>query len=131
MNVWIEGKVEILEDEVSVILIDGIPSFFEYEGLYYPTVLLLLHNTPASKYVTVDMGAVKHVLNGANVFAAGIVDADAEISPGSGVYVRDEKYHKPIAVGIALMNGADMVNSKSGAAVKTLHYYGDVITNYS
>ncbi len=127
MDIWPEGKYEMLEDEMDVILVDGVPAFFEYEDRIYPTVLLLLNHPIEERYVTVDMGAVKHVLNGANVFAAGIVDADPKISPGDAVYVRDEKYAKPLAVGIAQMNGEEMVSSRSGVAVKTLHYYGDKI----
>ena len=109
------------------ILLDGLPAFFSHEGKFYPTVILLLNHPIEGSFVTVDMGAVRHVLNGANVFAAGIVDADEEIKVGDAVYVRDEKYGKPLAVGIAQMNGKEMIEGKSGVAVKTLHYYGDKI----
>jgi PUA domain protein len=128
LDVWVDGRYEIVEAERDVILVDGVPAYFEHDGAYYPTVILLLNTGCDKGYVTVDMGAVKHVLNGANVFAAGIVDADSSISPGDGVYVRDEKYGKPLAVGIARMNGEQMKSSKSGVAVETLHYYGDKIT---
>ena len=127
MDLWIDGKYEIVEDDYDVILVDGVPSYFLWEGKYYPTVLLLLQNPPENRYVTVDMGAVKHVLNGANIFAAGIVDADEAIKPGDAVYIRDEKYEKPLAVGIALMDGNVMVSEKKGMAVKNIHHYGDKI----
>ncbi len=130
MNVWVEGNYEIIEDEFTIILVDGVPAYFYHDGAYYPTVILLLNIELNSNYVTVDMGAVKHVLNGAKVFAAGIVEADFNIKEGDAVYVRDEKYHKPLAVGIALMSGEDMVKSKSGTAVMTIHYYGDQISKY-
>ncbi len=110
-----------------MVLVNRKPAFFYYEGRYYPTVNVLLERAPDTRFVTVDMGAVKHVLNGANIFAAGIVDADVSISSGDGVYVRDEKYGKPLAVGIALMSGEEMVREKKGAAVKNIHYYGDKI----
>lgn len=123
----LEGKLEIVENDVTIILKDGEPAYFLYEGRYYPTVLMLLKNPPARYFVTVDMGAVKYVLNGANVFAAGIVDADREIEPGDGVYVRDEKYQKPLAVGIAKLSGEEMIRAKKGIAVKNIHHYGDKI----
>ncbi len=128
MDIWVEGTYEIVEDDQSVILVDGLPSYFFYEGKYYPTVLLLLQHPIDSNYVTVDLGAVKHVLNGANIFAAGIVDADPNMREGDAVYVRDEKYKKALAVGIALMDANEMVSKKSGMAVKNLHYYGDKIS---
>ncbi len=127
MDLWVEGKYEIVEDDFDIILVDGIPSYFLWENKYYPTVLLLLQNPPKGKYVTVDMGAVKHVLNGANIFAAGIVEADEGIRAGDAVYIRDEKYKKPLAVGIALMDGNTMVSEKKGLAVKNIHHYGDKI----
>ncbi len=128
LNLWVDGTFEMLEKELKVILVNGVPSFFFYEGKYYPTVLLLLQNPIEYNYLTVDMGAVKHVLNGANVFAAGIVEADPSIKEGDAVYVRDIKYRKALAVGIALMSGNDMVNLKKGMAVKNIHYYGDKIS---
>ncbi len=132
MDVWVDGTFEIIEDEdLEIVLIDGSPVFFLHGGKYYPTVILLLNRTPQDKYVTVDMGAVKHVLNGANIFSAGIVDADEGIAKGDCVYVRDVKYLKPLAVGIAEMNGKDMVREKKGLAVKSLHHYGDKIFDYS
>ncbi len=129
MDIWPEGEdVEIVEDDLALILFDGVPMFFRYEGRYFPTVLLLLQAVPDRKYVTVDMGAVKHVLKGADVFAAGIVDADPDINEGDCVYVRDEKYRKPLAVGVALMDGKKMVSEKRGKAIRNIHHYGDKIT---
>ncbi len=128
-DIWPEGEnIEIVEGEHILILFDGVPMLFQHDGRYFPTVFLLLQITPDKWYVTVDMGAVKHVLNGADVFAAGIVDADPNITIGDCVYVRDEKYKKPLAVGIALMDGEKMVSEKRGKAVKNIHYYGDRIT---
>lgn len=127
MDVWVDGIYEIVESDYEIILVNGMPAYFLYENKYFPTVILLLENPPAEKYVTVDMGAVKHVLNGANIFAAGIVDADHEIKEDDAVYIRDEKYRKPLAVGIALMDGDSMVREKTGTAVKNIHYYGDKI----
>ncbi len=124
---WKDGTYEILEDDTVIILRDGKPAYFFWEGKYYPTVYLLLEDPPSDYFVTVDMGAVRHVLNGAKIFAAGVIDADSKIEKNSVVYVRDEKYLKPLAVGIALMSGEEMIHSKEGTAVKNLHYYGDKI----
>ncbi len=129
MDIWPEGrKIEIMENKHTVVLFDDIPMLFKYHDYYCPTVLFLLQALPEKFFITVDMGAVKHVLNGADIFAAGIVDADSNIKEGNCVYVRDNKYNKPIAVGIALLNGPEMITEKRGKAVKNIHYYGDEIT---
>ena len=84
---------------------------------------------PTKGYVTVDMGAVKFLYNGADVMAPGIVDADEDIQVDDAVWVRDEKHQKPLAVGIAKMTGTEMKAGSSGKAIKTLHYISDPIWN--
>ena len=131
MDIWIDGNYEIVNSEYTVILVNGFPAYFLHEGKYYPTVILLLNVKHEKNYVIVDMGAVKHILNGANVFAAGIVNADPDIKIGEAVYVCDVKYKKPLAVGIAMMPGNLMPRERDGVAVTNLHYYGDKIATYS
>jgi PUA domain protein len=88
------------------------------------TVRGLLHYRPASRYVTVDMGAVRFVVNGADVMAPGIVEADPVLQPGDWCWVRDEKNRQPLAVGLCLVPGAQMVRGR-GKAVKSIHHLGD------
>ena len=77
--------------------------------------------------VTVDMGAVKFLANGADVMAPGIVAADENIEAGDIVFVVDVMHKKPLSVGEALMDGKAMVEEKKGKAIKTLHFVGDEI----
>jgi len=90
-----------------------------------PTVRRLLVHPATRRHVTVDMGAVPFVYNGADVMAPGIVDADPEIRAGDLVWIRDEKNARPLAVGRALMDGPTMVREEKGKAVETLHHVGD------
>lgn len=76
------------------------------------------------RYITVDRGAVKAILNGADVMAAGVVAAD-KFQKNDLVWVRDELHNMPLAVGIALMSSAEILNLKSGKAVKCVHRVGD------
>ena len=85
----------------------------------------ILKFQPEFRFVTVDMGAVKFVTNGADVMSPGIVDADLDIQVGDLVWVRDVQNKKPLAIGTALMTGPMMIESNSDKAVKTLHYIGD------
>jgi PUA-domain protein len=97
------------------------------DGNAFPSLRGILIAEPTKGYVTVDMGAVKFLYNGADVMAPGIIDADPEIREGDIVWAREEKHGKPLVVGRALMDGKKMVESKSGKAVKTVHSIGDKI----
>ena len=67
--------------------------------------------------------------NGADVMSPGIVDADRETCEGGGVWVRDERNFKPLAIGLALMSGEEMRGADKGKAIKTIHFVGDKIWN--
>ena len=113
-----------------VILVNGEILGFFINDLPFLTVRGLLKYRPDKRYVTVDMGAVKFVYNGADVMAPGILDADKEIQCGDLVWIRDEKNLQPLAVGEALVSGKEMISSKKGKAIKSLHHVGDDIWNY-
>ncbi|HUR70323.1 MAG TPA: PUA domain-containing protein [Candidatus Thermoplasmatota archaeon] len=94
-----------------------------------PTCRLLMQRKPTKRYVTVDMGAIKFVNNGADIMAPGITEADPGIMPGDFVWVRDEKNKVPLAVGEALVPGAQMPRGPKGKAIKNLHRVGDEMWN--
>jgi predicted RNA-binding protein (TIGR00451 family) len=48
-----------------------------------------------------------------------------DIEPGDIVWVRDEKNRKPLAVGQALITGAEMAAKKPGKAIKSMLFVGD------
>lgn len=90
-----------------------------------PTVRALLAHPAKRRHVTVDMGAVPYVYNGADVMAPGITDADPGIREGDLVWVRDERNLRPLAVGRALLDGPTMVREEKGKAIETIHHVGD------
>ena len=93
------------------------------------TVRGILRYGAAKRFVTVDMGAVRFVANGADVMGPGIVDADGSISEGDIVWIRDERNLQPLAVGRALMPASEMVSKPKGKAVASLHCVGDKLWN--
>ncbi len=115
-----------IEDTVFYFL-NQIPIAFAIDNQVMMTIRGILQFHPKNRFVTVDMGAVRFVTNGADVMAPGIIDADDSIEEDMPVWIRDEQHHKPLAVGIALMNGENMIQSSSGKAVKMIHYIGDTI----
>lgn len=96
-----------------------------YEEKPFLTVRGILKYKPEKRAVTVDMGAVPYVTNGADVMGPGIVDADASISEGDLVWIRDIKNKVPLAVGVALRDGKGLAAKEKGKAIKTLHNVGD------
>jgi len=125
-----DEPIELAEaDEWKLILVKGKAMALILGDKPFLTVRGLLAHKPARRFVTVDMGAVKFVANGADIMAPGIVDADAVIGVGDLVWIRDERNKQPLAIGEALISGADMITKESGKAVKSLHHVGDELWN--
>lgn len=133
LGVEIAGPDEPLElaeaDSWRLILVKGKAVGFLAGDRPFLTVRGLLTYKPAIRFVTVDMGAVKFVANGADVMAPGIVDADTSINVGDFVWIRDERNKQPLAVGEALLSGKDMIAAESGKAVRSIHFVGDKLWN--
>lgn len=109
--VYVGGKILAL-------VVDGAP---------FLTVRGLLVYGASKRYVTVDMGAVRFVYNGADVMGPGVVECDPDIRVGDLVWVRDVNNRRPLAVGKALMSGKEMLARPKGKAVKSIHHVGDKI----
>ena len=81
----------------------------------------LLESFPS---VTVDMGAVKFMCNGANVMRPGIKN-HSEFLKDDIVCVIEESQHKYLAVGKSLVNSSEMTKMSKGEIIKNLHYISD------
>ena len=112
---FLERKVLVVNNQVFGV---------QQDGSWFLTVRGLLAYKPQARFVTVDMGAVKFVANGADIMAPGIVEADPAVKEGDWVWIRDERNKQPLAIGRALVPGSAMVRGK-GKAVKSIHYLGD------
>ncbi|MEM3616559.1 MAG: DUF1947 domain-containing protein [Candidatus Bathyarchaeia archaeon] len=120
-------KVEIVEaDFGEVYLINGEPALFKSEENVYPT-LLFKEVFGFLPKVVVDMGALPHICNGADVMAPGILRFEGAFAKGDMVLVVDEKYGKPIAVGEIFCSSEEAVGVKHGVMVKNVHHVGDKI----
>lgn len=120
---------KIALEEYSLILVDGKPLLFEIEGRLFPTVRGALEMELQKRVVTVDKGAIRFVSKGADIMAPGIVAADPEIKEGDLVIIVEETHRKPLAIGKALMIGAEMVEATSGKAIKSITHVGDKLWN--
>lgn len=86
---------------------------------FLPSLELINALKPVEHFLTVDDGAVPHIMNGAKLFGKGVVEVGNDIREGSMVFIKDLK-GKYIAVGKALKNGADLEVSKEGAAAEVI-----------
>lgn len=122
-------NVELVETEyASLFLINGKPFLVKVNERIFPTLVFGEFFRRAPK-VVVDMGAVPHVCKGADVMAPGIVRFEGEFSEGDLVFVVDEKFGKPIAVGEILYDAARAEGVEHGVVVKILHFVGDRVWN--
>ncbi len=111
--------------DYEVVYVNGKILAFLPEGFPFLTVRGLLAYPATRRFVTVDMGAVRFVYNGADVMGPGIVDLDASIKIGDLVWVRDVKNSRPLAVGRALMDAAAMRSKEKGKAIASILHVGD------
>ncbi len=124
-----KDDLELLEDKdqhQKIILLNGKPAFFYHQERVVP-LLKFLQTQELLKKITVDMGALKFILNGADIMRPGIVAVDEDIQKEEPVVIIDEKNKKPIAVGIALVDGKELLALKTGKVIKTIHYVGDAL----
>lgn len=123
-------NAELVDDNgVRVYVVNGEPWFFERQGVLVPHLRLLLRRPSIVKRVTVDMGAVRFLVNGADVMRPGVVAVEEGIVVGDFVVVVDEQHGKALVVGEALFDTAGMLAATGGKVVRALHYIGDRLWN--
>lgn len=122
---FLSKKLEyVVTDEGDFIFVDGEPLLFKFDGKIFPTVKGALKLNPERRRVIVDPGAVKFIINGADVMGPGIIEADPSIKEGDLVIIIEKAHGKALAIGRALTQGSEMPGKK-GKAVKSIHYVGD------
>ncbi|MEM1573750.1 MAG: DUF1947 domain-containing protein [Candidatus Methanomethylicaceae archaeon] len=118
--------IELIEtkDGVKIYLQEGKAiAFLINEEIIPPLREEFLENLPK---VIVDMGAIPHIVNGADVMAPGIRNIN-DVNLEEIVVVIDEKHGKPIAIGKMIMNSKEILEKRKGKAIKNLHYVGDYL----
>jgi PUA-domain protein len=122
----LEDTVDQAESsDMNLVFVNGEVDAFILKGQAFLTIRGLLKYQATKSFVTVDMGAIRFVINGADIMGPGIVEADESIRPGDMVWIRDEKNRKPLAVGQALVTGAEMASKKPGKSIKSILFVGD------
>lgn len=99
---------------------------FFFQQRWIPTLKLLLKNN-ILKTIAVDQGAIKFVINGADIMRPGITRIDDGIVKDEIIAVVDAIHKKPLAVGIALLSGDEIKQAINGKMIKNIHYVGDSV----
>ncbi|KYK35430.1 MAG: hypothetical protein AYK19_02235 [Theionarchaea archaeon DG-70-1] len=116
--------------DINLILVDGNPVFLE-KKVVFPTLKAFLSTDcrTLKRHVTVDMGAVPYVTNGADVMRPGIVDIDESVEAGDFVVITEERHGKPLAIGEALYSSKKIKKMDQGKVIVNIHYVGDKMWN--
>jgi len=121
--------MEVAETPTAKIyFINGKPLIAKFKNILVPTLLYdkILSSLPK---ITVNMGAVPHICNGADLMAPGIVKIQDDFQTNDYVLVIDARHQKPLAVVIALTDQKTARNLKHGKVAKNIHYVGDTLWN--
>lgn len=101
-------------------------SFFSYEDKYLPSLMFIRsHPELDISTVQVDAGAVKFVINGADIFTQGIVSCSREFSENTLIIILNPQ-NAALSIGYSLMSSSDLL-TKKGKGIANLHYLGDKI----
>ena len=113
------------EKELKVVLVNQELCFFYYEGKLLPSLKLLQGKPDLLKHVVVDMGAVKFVVNGADIMRPGIVEIEFGFEKDDFLVILDVNNKKPLAIGQAMFSSEEMQGMSTGKVIKSLHFVGD------
>jgi predicted RNA-binding protein (TIGR00451 family) len=122
------AQVEILEpdEESKFVIIDG--RFIFVGGGQGGDYLPFVGSADAVGLfpsVTIDEGALKYIIKGADVMRPGISKYDDWGDAGRLVIVREDKKGRAAAVGRTAVASAGMAELKKGNCIKNLHHVGD------
>ncbi len=93
----------------------------------FPSLRVLNEGLVKMPSVTVDMGAVPYVTNGADVMAPGITQIADDLKAGTIIMIIDENFGKALAIGELLFDGKEIKEMTKGKAIKSIHYVNDNI----
>jgi PUA domain protein len=126
------AQVEILEpdDDSKFVIIDGSFTFVRGgPGSGYLPFVGSAEAVALFPSVTIDEGALKYIIKGADVMRPGISKYDEWGEAGKLVVVREDKKGRAAAVGRTAVASSDMAELKKGNCIKNLHHAGDKFWN--
>jgi PUA domain protein len=124
-----ETTVETAQTQTAkIFFINHQPLLAVWKNVLMPT-LLFQEALQLLPKIVVNMGAVPHVCNGADIMAPGVVQIEKEYKLNDHVVITDERHGKPLAVAAALTDSATARILKHGKIAKNMHHVGDDLWN--
>ena len=122
---------KVVSEDITLIAFSDLPVLILVEHEVFPTLIAVkLSGINSLPHAVVDEGAVKHLLNGADVMAPGIIEV-TNFQIGDIVSVWNPNKTAPLVIGKALMSSSEILTKKRGRAIKNMHYAGDKIWKLS
>ncbi|KAI3660586.1 hypothetical protein MP638_000126 [Amoeboaphelidium occidentale] len=124
------------KDATTFVTLDGEMLFFNsFDGPWMPS-LRLLHKYPNMlTKVQVDKGAIKFVMNGADIMCPGLTSKGGilndDIKEGTIVAVMAEGKEHAVAIGIMKMDAVTIKKENRGIGIENIHHLNDVVWKQS
>lgn len=120
-------KIFEIEENKSILIIDSMVAVLTANESILPFLgkTEILDIFPS---VTVDSGSIKFICNGAKILRPGIVGFDS-FKKDEIVTVKDEKFKKYLAIGLALEDSDRAQDMEKGQIITNLHFVGDKYWN--
>lgn len=134
-----KDKIEVVETEdITVLLKNDVPLLFKHKITeedeireeWIPTLKTTFSAEIKLKKITVDKGAIKFVLNGADIMRPGITQIEPGIEKNELILIIEELQNKPLALGIALYDSEEMKTKEQGKVIENIHCLNDKIWNF-
>lgn len=115
---------EIVVDDGKLYILDGKPFAISKSGGLFPSLLNdeVLRTLPS---IVVDMGAIPHICNGADIMRPGIREIQGQFGKGAVLLIKDVKFGKSIGICVAESSSDSMQSMTKGKAAQNVHYVGD------
>jgi len=118
-------QIEVIETaRHSIFVVNGLPILAKSGRDFFPTLFFRDCFALLPK-IAVNMGAVPHVCNGADVMAPGIVEIQGDFKAEDLVLVLDERNRRPIAIARSIIDSDPARTLKKGRIFENLHHVGD------
>jgi len=119
------------KNHIGLVMMNNEILFFnERDGPYFPT-LRILHKYPnILPHVRVDKGAIKFVMQGANIMCQGLTSAgghlpDEDLPENTIVAIMSEGKQVALGIGLTKMTIKDIKEKNKGPGVDNIHYLND------
>lgn len=124
-------KEEIyIDEEKNIYFMNKKPIAFKYNDIIVPHLKFLTEYDNEMKYIKVDEGAIKYILNGADVFRPGIKEFSENINKNDLVLILSPD-NSILGIGLSLLSSEELKKIEKGKCIINLHYINDKYFNIS